>query len=133
MTRDGHGDRDGHGQGDGGAGGHAPGAPARGPDDLVHITTPQAWAAARRAGVIAPPSLAAEGFVHCSTRGQLGLTLARHFRGAGPLLVLVLDPRAVAADLRWVESHPGERFPHVHAPVPVGAVVAVEEVTPPTA
>lgn len=100
-------------------------------DDILHVTTPDAWAAAQQAGVIRPPSLDTEGFVHCSTRAQLDSTLDRHFRGAGPLVVLVIDPAAVAGDLRWAESHPGERFPHVHAPIPVEAVVATEEVIPP--
>jgi uncharacterized protein (DUF952 family) len=100
-------------------------------DDILHITTPGEWAAAQAAGAIRPPSLDNEGFVHCSTRAQLVTTLGRHFRGAGPLLILRLDPAAVAADLRWEESHPGERFPHVYAPVPVSAVVEVDEVTPP--
>jgi uncharacterized protein (DUF952 family) len=98
---------------------------------IVHITTPDKWAAAQRAGVVRPPSLHVEGFVHCSTRAQLDTTLDRHFRGAGPLLVLVLDLDAVAPDLRWDESHPGERFPHVYAPIATTAVLAVEAVTPP--
>lgn len=98
---------------------------------ILHITTPEAWAAAQSDGVIRPPSLGTEGFVHCSTPAQLDTTLDRHFRGSGPLLTLELDPVAIAADLRWEESHPGERFPHVYGPIPIGAVVAVEEVTPP--
>jgi uncharacterized protein (DUF952 family) len=46
-------------------------------------------------------------------------------------VALVLDPGAIDADLRWDESHPGERFPHVYTPIPVTAVVAVEDVIPP--
>lgn len=108
------------------------GVPPRAADtDILHIATPADWAAAQRAGQLAPPSLATEGFVHCSTRAQLPATLARHFRGAAPLVLLVLDADAIAADLRWEESYPGEQFPHLYAPIPVGAVVAVEEVTPP--
>jgi uncharacterized protein (DUF952 family) len=102
-------------------------------DDILHIATPDEWAEARRAGSIRPASLDTEGFVHCSTRAQLDATLGRHFRGAGPLVALVLDPAAIAADLRWEESHPGERFPHVYAPIPTAAVVAVEEISPPAA
>lgn len=101
--------------------------------DLLHITTPAEWAAAQQAGVVRPASLDTEGFVHCSTGAQLDTTLGRQFRGAGPLLVLVLDADAVAADLRWEESHPGEHFPHVYAPIATTAVLAVEEVTPPPA
>ena len=102
-------------------------------DEILHLITPTDWAEARRTGAVAPASLASEGFVHCSTRAQLAGTLARHFRGAGPLMALVLDPGAIDADLRWDESYPGERFPHVYAPIPVTAVVAVEDVIPPAA
>jgi uncharacterized protein (DUF952 family) len=101
--------------------------------DVLHVTTPAAWAAAQEAGEVRPPSLATEGFVHCSTRAQLAATLDRHYRGAGPLVLLVLDAESLAADLRWEESHPGEHFPHVYAPVPSTAVLSVEAITAPPA
>lgn len=99
--------------------------------DLLHVTTAEEWAAAQQAGRVAPPSLASEGFVHCSTRDQLATTLARHFTGAGELTLLVLDAGALGAELRWEESHPGERYPHVYGPIPVAAVTAVEVVSAP--
>lgn len=99
--------------------------------DLLHITTPAEWEAARATGEVAPPSLATEGFVHCSTRDQLPTTLARHFAGAGELALLVVDPGALGAELRWEESHPGEHYPHVYGPIPVAAVTAVELITAP--
>jgi uncharacterized protein (DUF952 family) len=102
-------------------------------DDVLHVATRGEWAAARRSGVVAPPSLRREGFVHCSTRAQLASTLDRHFRGAGPLVVLQLDPGVIAPHLRWEESRPGERFPHVYAPIPVDAVVSATPVIPPAA
>jgi uncharacterized protein (DUF952 family) len=98
---------------------------------ILHIATPSEWAAATRTGQIAPPSLATEGFVHCSTRAQLAGTLGRHFAGTGPVVLLVLDEAAIASDLRWEESLPGERFPHVYAAIPLTAVVAVEEIEAP--
>jgi uncharacterized protein (DUF952 family) len=96
--------------------------------EILHVATPSEWAAATQTGQIAPPSLATEGFVHCSTRAQLAGTLDRHFAGAGPLVLLVLDETAIAPDLRWEEGRPGERFPHVYAAIPIGAVVTVEEI-----
>jgi uncharacterized protein (DUF952 family) len=99
--------------------------------EILHIATPSEWAAARRTGQVAPPSLGTEGFVHCSTRDQLAGTLERHFAGAGPLVLLTLDEAAIAGDLRWEEGLPGEDFPHVYAPIPVATVVAVEEITAP--
>jgi len=100
-------------------------------DDMVHIATPAEWVAAQAAGQVAPPSLATEGFVHCSTRAQLPGTLARHFAGAGDLVVLVLDPGALGAELRWEGIPGGEAFPHVYGPIPTAAVTAVEHVTAP--
>lgn len=98
--------------------------------DILHIATPSEWAAAQKTGQVAPPSLGTEGFVHCSTREQLAGTLARHFAGAGPLVLLTLDETAVADDLRWEEGVPGEPpFPHVYAAIPLAAVTATEDVT----
>jgi uncharacterized protein (DUF952 family) len=96
--------------------------------EILHIATPSEWAAARQTGRIAPPSLATEGFVHCSTRAQLRGTLDRHFAGARPLVLLALDPAAVAPDLHWEEGVHGERFPHVYAAIPVSAVLSVDEI-----
>lgn len=99
--------------------------------DILHIATPVEWAEAQARGTLAPRSLEAEGYVHCSTRDQLPGTLARHFAGAGDLVLLVLDSAAVG-DLRWEESVPGEApFPHVYDAIPVAAVRSVEQVTAP--
>lgn len=97
--------------------------------EILHIASPSEWDTAQQTGEIAPPSLATEGFVHCSTRQQLAGTLARHFTGAGVLVLLTLDATAIAGALRWEQSLPGEpSFPHVYAPIPVEAVVAVEQI-----
>ena len=93
---------------------------------LTHIITPAAWAAARAGGSHEPPSLAAEGFIHFSTPEQLLATAARHYRGAGALLVLGVDPDRLTAELRW-DDVPALRqaFPHVYGPLNTDAVVAV--------
>jgi uncharacterized protein (DUF952 family) len=101
------------------------------PAEILHIASPSEWVAAMRTGQIAPPSLATEGFVHCSTRAQLAGTLDRHFAGAGSLVLVAVDEAAIAPDLRWEEGLPGERFPHVYAAIPVTAVLAVEEIEAP--
>jgi uncharacterized protein (DUF952 family) len=96
--------------------------------EIVHIATPAEWVEAERTGIVAPPSLASEGFVHCSTRDQLPRTLDLVFRRAGRLVVLVLDSDDFV-DVRW-EGDP-EAFPHVYGAVPISAVQATEEVTAP--
>ena len=96
--------------------------------EILHIATPAEWAEAQRTGTVAPAGLATEGFVHCSTREQLPGTLDLVFRGAGPLVVLVLDSDDFD-DVRW-EGDP-VAFPHVYSPIPLTAVKATEDVTAP--
>ena len=101
-------------------------------DDILHITTPEAWDEGRRTGTVPVAGLAGEGFVHCSTRAQLAGTLARHFAGAGPLVGLVLDVGRLG-DLRWEESDTGVAFPHLYEPLAASAVTSVEPLVAPPA
>jgi uncharacterized protein (DUF952 family) len=82
--------------------------------DVFHLATPHEWAAAQARGTVEPPSLAAEGFVHCSTGDQLDDTIARHFDGVDDLVLLRLRADGLGDALRWEESRPGEDFPHVY-------------------
>jgi uncharacterized protein (DUF952 family) len=91
---------------------------------VFHLTTPEAWAHAQASGQVAPPSLADEGFIHCSTDEQLAGTIERHFAGVDELRLLELDP-ALEDDLRWEESRPGEVYPHLYRPLAVGEVARV--------
>jgi uncharacterized protein (DUF952 family) len=91
---------------------------------IFHLATPEEWAEAQATGVVAPPSLATEGFVHCSTADQLDDTIARHFTGVDELVLLRLH--ADFGDLlRWEESRPGEAFPHVYRAIGLDEVAEV--------
>lgn len=92
---------------------------------IFHLTTSVQWDAARVSGTLAPPSLASEGFVHCSTLEQLAGTIERHFAGVDELLLLRLDEAEVRGDLRWEESRPGERFPHLYRAIALADVVEI--------
>jgi uncharacterized protein (DUF952 family) len=95
------------------------------PEAIFHLATPSQWDEAQATGSVIPPGFAAEGFVHCSTSGQLASTIERHFAGMDELVLLHLDPEAIASDLRWEEGRPGELFPHVYRPLVPGDLVAV--------
>src|SRR5690606_41987548 len=87
---------------------------------ILHITTRGEWEAAQIAGSYVAPSLATEGFIHCSTPEQLLVTADAYYRGAADLVVLCIDEGRVTAEVRWEEpTHAGveraeERFPHVY-------------------
>lgn len=100
------------------------------PDDLYHLASPEEWDDHQARGAIAPDSLAAEGFVHCSWGRQVAGTLERHFAGVTGLLALQLDAGALGATPLVEEDSygSGHVFPHAYGPIPVGAVVAVVSV-----
>ncbi len=90
---------------------------------IFHLAGRDEWEAA--AGGYRPASLDLEGFIHCSTGGQLHRTADRHFPGRDDLLLVEIDPEAVADRLRYEPDGGGESFPHIHGPIPPEAVVRV--------
>lgn len=96
---------------------------------MLHLLPLAHWRAAER--WIAPPSLEQEGFVHCTDDTETLVKVANHFYrdDPGAFVVLVLDPDAITAEIRYeapVGVAPGLGpdlvFPHVYGPIEVSAV-----------
>lgn len=101
---------------------------------ILHLTARSDWQAAQAAGAYTAPSLESEGFIHCSTGTQIASVANRFYAGRHGLVVLVIDPARLRAELRWEPpAHPGpveaaatgELFPHVYGPIDLQAVVRV--------
>ena len=91
---------------------------------LFHIVEKPAWRDAVAQGVYAPPSLAAEGFVHCSYLEQVEPVANALYRDAANLLVVELDPGALDAPVVVEDSYgSGSAYPHVYGPIPVWAQI----------
>jgi uncharacterized protein (DUF952 family) len=104
---------------------------------ILHITSREAWAAARQAGAYRPPSLESEGFIHCSTPAQVTRVADALYLGQTGLLLLVIDPSRLTAELRWEPpAGPGpadasaERFPHLYGPLDAAAVLEALDFPP---
>ncbi len=91
---------------------------------LFHLVPLADWAA-DPASPYRPPSLAAEGFVHCSAdeASALAVADARYRHVPGELLVLSVDEARLSAPVRWAGP-----YPHVHGPVERSAVTGVRRV-----
>jgi len=93
-------------------------------DTILHITTEAGWGQAQQDGQLISPSLADEGFIHCSTQAQVEATANRIFRGSGDLLLLEVDPARLTAPLKWERATDvGDDFPHIYGPLNVDAVI----------
>ncbi|MEL6373266.1 MAG: DUF952 domain-containing protein [Pseudomonadota bacterium] len=79
---------------------------------VYKITTVQAWDAASHAGRYdGNADDARDGFIHLSTGEQVAGTLAKHYAGAGDLLLIAYAATDLNA-LRWEPSRGGALFPH---------------------
>jgi len=100
---------------------------------ILHLTSKTSWFAAAKDGQYAPDSLSAEGFIHCSTVSQIVGVANTFYRGQRGLVLLVVDPSRLTAELKWeppAEPEPthareGELFPHLYGPLKADAVVKV--------
>ena len=91
---------------------------------IYHLTDTDAWESARPTGEYAAPSLADEGFIHCSKDiPQLLKVAARLYPGETNLLVLDVDLDKLTAPLKNERSRSGEVYPHIYGKLNVGAVV----------
>lgn len=95
---------------------------------IYKITTADLWRKARDVGVLpSSPVDKADGFMHFSTREQLGETLRLHFEGQSHLVVLAVPVSAIDKDLRWEPSRGGQLFPHLYAPLEISTIARVHE------
>ena len=94
--------------------------------DLIYKILPErSWQAARARGGPVPWAAVdhADGFMHLSARHQVRGTADKHFAGQSGLVLLGVDPDALAPGLlKWEVSRGGDRFPHVYGDVPAAAV-----------
>ena len=97
---------------------------------ILHITSRSAWQQADRLGRYDSDTLTSEGFMHCSTPAQLLATANRFFLGQSGLVLVCIDSDRVEAEIRYEESEPGERFPHIYGPLNLDAVTQVLEFEP---
>lgn len=114
----------------------APRRPWRSEQWIYHLALGGEWRQAQAAGVYERStrgqSLQEVGFIHASGAAQVEATYGRFHADAGEVLLLTIDPRRLTSPLRWEPApESGECFPHIHGPLPVEAVLAVEPFPPP--
>ncbi|NWF63713.1 MAG: DUF952 domain-containing protein [Chloroflexi bacterium] len=105
---------------------------------ILHITSRQDWSDAQANGEYSAPSLAAEGFIHFSTKAQALHVANAFYRGRTDLVLLMVDESRLKPELKW-EPPAGppadsisqaDLFPHVFGPINLEAVIAVRDFQP---
>ncbi len=87
-------------------------------ENIYKIVTKALWARAQgKDQVPGMPIDEADGYLHFSTRDQLGETLRLYFSGQNDLEILVVRTSELKANLKWEVSRGGALFPHLYAPL----------------
>ena len=102
---------------------------------ILHITHQGDWQAALEAGAYETPTLAKDGFIHCSTDAQALRVANNFYRGQTDLVLLVIDTDKLAAPLKFEgpinpvtgqpEAEVQDLFPHVYGAINLEAVTKV--------
>jgi uncharacterized protein (DUF952 family)/GNAT superfamily N-acetyltransferase len=101
---------------------------------ILHLTNSTNWIEAQQQGFITAPSLATEGFIHCSTEYQMRDVANKYYRGATDMVLVHIDPVTLASPLKWEPpahidgspSLPNEPlFPHIYGVINLDAVIRV--------
>ena len=99
---------------------------------IYHLTEPERWQRSLADGVHTGSTrgieLADEGFIHCSTAEQWPAVRRMFYADVDPLLLLHVDEALLDAPVVYerIGDAPAD-FPHVYGPIPLHAVVQVEE------
>jgi uncharacterized protein (DUF952 family) len=98
---------------------------------IYHITTRDDWDAAQATDAYIADSLESEGFIHCSTAGQVQATANRFFSGRQDLVLLNIDEKKVPAEIKYENLEGGmDLFPHIYGPLTLGAITRALDLAP---
>ena len=109
---------------------------------IYHITTRDAALQARENGEYRAASLAKDGFIHLSQRHQVLGVANAFYTGKKDLVILVVDPARLKAELKYeAPAHPtvsthtavpsaDDRFPHLYGPLNLDDIVRVVDFPP---
>lgn len=100
------------------------------PARIFHIALSSEWNQALEEGAYRTGSLEQEGFIHFSTGKQLLRTANKFFAGRRDVVLLVIDPTMLAAELRNEPIEDGQMFPHLYGKLNLDAVLEVLPFTP---
>lgn len=93
---------------------------------ILHITSKVEWEKAQKEGFYVAPSLAKEGFIHCSLATQIVAVANCNFKGQQGLVLLEISEDLLKASVKYEDLYNlHELYPHIYGSVNVEAVTRV--------
>jgi uncharacterized protein (DUF952 family) len=96
---------------------------------IYHITSSAEWEESKSKGFYSAPSLASEGFIHCSKESQVAGVLERYYAGAKDLVKLTIDIEKLELELKYeLAASINEEFPHIYGPINLDAIIDAQKI-----
>jgi len=93
---------------------------------FYHIAHQADWDLAKKAGDYRADSLSTQGFIHCSTSGQVFGVANRLFQGKQDLILLKIDEARLLSPVKYENLEGGQQlFPHIYGPLNLDAVIDI--------
>lgn len=98
---------------------------------IFHLLSQDDWKLFQSQGTYLPPSLASDGFIHCSSVERVAEVANAFYQGQSDLVLLEIDPEGLTARLVYEPAvdRPG-KFPHIYGPLNLDAVLTAQEYPP---
>ena len=93
---------------------------------IYHIVLPEVWAEFHT-DLYTHPSLAEEGFIHCSFADQLDAVIRRYYSGYDRVVVLEIESDALMSRMIKEPSTNSEIYPHIYGMINRNAIVRTFE------
>jgi uncharacterized protein (DUF952 family)/energy-coupling factor transporter ATP-binding protein EcfA2 len=90
---------------------------------IYHIVLPEVWEKFKDKEFYEAPSLATEGFIHCSDSDQVDGVLKRYYKNADELVILKIEVDRLSTKPVYEKSTNDDLYPHVYAPISAKAIV----------
>ena len=88
-----------------------------------HLTPAARWATEPLDQPYTSPSLADEGFIHCTDGVEAMIETANRHYGGDPAPFAVLTVDLDALDVPWRFDDPGSPYPHIYGPITRAAIL----------
>ena len=96
---------------------------------IFHLTKQADWEARSLNEGYVAPSLATEGFIHCSENETQLLEVAHRLFGEETgLLALEVDTDLLTSPLKRESSRSGQIYPHIYGPIDLNAVAGTRRI-----
>ena len=102
---------------------------------ILHITHQSEWLSALEVGSYETPTLAKDGFIHCSTAAQVLRVANAFYAGQTDLVLLVIDTSKLVSILKFegpinpttgqTETGTDDLFPHIYGALNIDSVTKV--------